>query len=69
MSGVVVPLIQPILDCEYCPIPCHGQLPYSFDMTQTDPNGMVLIDACVPAEMATAFLQMLIAFSKAAAEV
>ena len=65
--SVVVPLIQPVIECEYCPIPCHGQQPYSFDMTQTDQRGMVLIDACVPAAMATAFLQLLIAFQEASA--
>lgn len=63
--SVVVPLIQPNLPCEYCPITCHDRQPYSFDMTQTDQRGMVLVDACVPAQMATAFLQMLIAFKEA----
>lgn len=41
--------------------------PYSFDMTQPDQRGMVLIDACVPYSMAVAFLQMLIAFQDAGA--
>ena len=35
--------------------------PFSFDITQTDQRGMVLIDACVPVALATAFLRMLIA--------
>lgn len=48
------------------PVPCVSRQPYSFDMTQTDPRGMVLIDACVPYAMATAFLQLLIAFQDAA---
>lgn len=48
------------------PEPDTTRQPYSFDMTQIDQRGMVLIDACVPAPMATAFLQMLIAFQEAA---
>lgn len=41
------------------------RMPFSFDITQTDQRGMVLLDACVPLVMATAFLQMLIAFQEA----
>lgn len=33
--------------------------PYSFDMTQPDQRGMVLIDACVPMSIALEFLQLL----------
>ncbi len=33
--------------------------PYSFDMSQPDPRGMVLIDACIPAAMALAFFNLL----------
>jgi hypothetical protein len=32
---------------------------YSFDMTQPDQRGMVLIDACVPMSVALEFLQLL----------
>jgi hypothetical protein len=47
--------------------PNESWLPFSFDIIQTEARGMVLIDACVPAGMATAFLQMLIASQEAAA--
>ncbi len=47
--------------------PKPDRLPYSFEMAQSVVDGMVLIDACVPAAMATAFLNMLIAFQCAAA--
>jgi hypothetical protein len=43
-----------------------ARLPYSFDMSQGEPGGMVLIDACVPGAMATEFLRSLIAFQDAA---
>lgn len=33
--------------------------PYSFDMTQPDQRGMVLIDACVPMSVALQFLELL----------
>lgn len=33
--------------------------PFSYDMTQVDARGMVLIDACVPAAMGLAFLKLL----------
>ncbi len=39
---------------------------FSFDMTQTAARGMVLLDACVPAAMATEFLRLLIEFKDAA---
>jgi hypothetical protein len=42
--------------------PDEQRKPFSFDIIQTGDSKMVLIDACVPAVMATAFLQMLIAF-------
>jgi hypothetical protein len=35
---------------------------FSFDMVQTGTRGMVLIDACVPAAMATEFFRLLISF-------
>jgi hypothetical protein len=31
--------------------------PYSFDMSQAAPGGMVLIDACVPEALASQFLK------------
>ena len=33
--------------------------PYSFDILQTEKSGMVLIDACVPADIALELLKML----------
>lgn len=59
MSTNVVPFLTQ-------PEPEKPRQPFSFDITQTDQCGMVLIDACVPFAMATAFLQMLIAFQEAA---
>jgi hypothetical protein len=38
---------------------------FSFDMFQPDAGGMVLIDACVPAAMATEFFRLLVAFQDA----
>jgi hypothetical protein len=35
---------------------------FSFDMAQTATREMVLIDACVPAAMATEFFRLLISF-------
>ena len=43
--------------------------PFTFDMTQTDQRGMVLIDACVPAAMAINFLTTLIEFREAQARI
>jgi hypothetical protein len=40
--------------------------PFSFDMTQMRAGGMVLIDACVPAAMATEFFRLLVAFQDSA---
>jgi hypothetical protein len=40
---------------------------FSFDMIQTETRGMVLIEACVPATIATEFLRSLISFRDAAA--
>lgn len=40
------------------PEPEH-RLPYSFEMSQPDPLGMVLIDACIPAAMALVFFKLL----------
>jgi hypothetical protein len=40
-----------------------ARLPYSFDMVQH--GGMVLLDACVPAALATEFLRLLTAFQDA----
>jgi hypothetical protein len=34
-------------------------LPYSFDIYQSLPNGHVAIDACIPAAVAAAMLEML----------
>jgi hypothetical protein len=39
---------------------------FSFDMVQAKVGGMVLIDACVPAAMATEFMRLLISFQDAA---
>lgn len=36
---------------------------YSFDMTQPDPRGFVLIDACVPMAMAVEFMNLLTAYN------
>ncbi len=36
--------------------------PYSFDITQHAQKGMVLLDACVPAAMATEFFRLLVSF-------
>lgn len=32
---------------------------YSFDITQTDARGLVLIDACVPMELAIKFMALI----------
>ena len=40
---------------------------FSFDMVQAKVGGMVLIDACIPAAMATEFMRLLISFQDAAA--
>ncbi|MEY9506927.1 hypothetical protein ABIE87_006485 [Bradyrhizobium diazoefficiens] len=39
--------------------------PYSFEVTQPDQRGMVLIDACVPMSVALEFLQLLSKHNKA----
>jgi hypothetical protein len=39
--------------------PTTARNPYSFDMTQPDQRGMVLIDACVPMSVAIQFLELL----------
>jgi hypothetical protein len=39
--------------------PHNSSLPYSFDIYQSHANGMVAIDACVPAHVAAAMLEML----------
>jgi hypothetical protein len=39
---------------------------FSFDMVQAKVGGMVLLDACVPAAMATEFFRLLVAFQDAA---
>jgi hypothetical protein len=41
------------------------RLLYSFDMTQR--GGMVLLDACVPAALATEFMRLLVAFQNSPA--
>lgn len=48
-------LIRLVPDTE----PDNDRLPYSFDMSQPDPLGMVLIDACIPAAMALVFFKLL----------
>lgn len=40
--------------------------PYSVDIFQTEPGGMVLLDACVPAALATEFMRLLVAFQNSA---
>lgn len=35
---------------------------FSFDMTQPDPRGFVLIDACVPMALAVEFMNLLTAY-------
>jgi hypothetical protein len=35
---------------------------FSFDMTQPDPRGFVLIDACVPMSFAVEFMNLLTAY-------
>ena len=40
---------------------------FSFDMAQAKVGGMVLIDACVPAALATEFMRLLVSFQDAAA--
>ena len=40
---------------------------FSFDMVQAKVGGMVLIDACIPAAMATEFMRLLVSFQGAAA--
>ena len=39
--------------------PDAPRAPYSFDMTQPDTGGFVLIDACVPAAMGIEFMNLL----------
>jgi hypothetical protein len=39
---------------------------FSFDMAQSKVGGMVLIDACIPAAMATEFMRLLMSFQDAA---
>lgn len=39
--------------------PITARNAYSFDMTQPDQRGMVLIDACVPMSVALQFLELL----------
>ena len=36
-----------------------ARLPFSFDMTQPDANGNVLIDACVPLQIAIELMNLL----------
>ena len=42
------------------------RLPYSFDIAQAKVGGMVLLDACVPAALATEFMRLLAAFQNSA---
>lgn len=50
-NGNVVPFLQPPKKAK--------AVPWSFDILQPEANGMVLIDACVPLEIAAELFEML----------
>jgi hypothetical protein len=43
--------------------PEEPRAPYSFDITQTDERGLVLIDACVPLAMAIEFMNLVMMYN------
>jgi len=46
--------------------PVEARPAFSFDMTQPDSNGLVLLDACVPMTLAIEFMKLVTAFAEPA---
>lgn len=55
--------IRPAIPEQETPAGINPRQPYSFDMTQPDPKGFVLIDACVPLSLAVEFMNLITEYS------
>jgi hypothetical protein len=51
---------------EDCFEPVEARPAFSFDMTQPDSKGLVLLDACVPMALAIEFMKLVTAFAEPA---
>ena len=49
----------PVAESDDMPDAIEPRAAFSFDMVQADQNGFVLIDACVPMELAVEFMSLI----------